>query len=185
MSLELDSGDLRKLEKELFRLISKVGDNENKRKIISEGVGILTAEARRLTPKGTKIHYRYRTSKLASGLRAPNGLGNKIATYLIGNLRNSIVDITEIKKRYRKSGGGIVGPVYRKRALKSGQYGSTPKNADGYYAHMLFGSAKAFQQEVTGRALSNKRGPILQIIRTNLFSFLKSETDKGSYLDLR
>ena len=185
MSLELVNSDLRQLEKELFRLVDKIGDNAKKREIIAPAVDLLKDEAKRLTPKGTKVHHRYKTAKLSGGLRAPNGLGQKVATYLAGNLRNSIVDITSTKKKYRKSGSGIIGPVYRTRALKSGQYGSTEKNADGYYAHMIFGSAKSFRQEVTGRALSNKRGPILQSVKSELLKFFKTETDKGSYIGLR
>lgn len=183
-ALSLDGGDLQALEKELFRMVENIGRVEKRRQIIEPAGEILKEEAKRLAPKGKRTHYRYDTAKVSRGLKAPNGLGNRVATYFRGNLRNAITDIANRKKKYRTF-RVIIGPFYRGRSLKSGQYGSTEKNADGYYAHMVFGSSKAFKREVTGKALTNKRGVIINSIRSELLKFFRQETSKGKYLNLK
>jgi HK97 gp10 family phage protein len=86
-------------------------------------------------------HFRYNTSKLVKGIRAPKGQGQIVATYRPGNLKGSIKTM-----RFRRSNGAVfVGPVVSRNG--SGTFGPTstyeggimPSNArsDGYYGRFV------------------------------------------------
>lgn len=105
--------------------------------------------AERLTPaykKGTE-HYRYK--RLPNGQKkAAKGQGVKIATYKRGNLKKSI----KILSFRRATRSIFIGPRYGKRGA-TGIFGANRTKVDGYYAHMVFGSARAFANRVTQMAL--------------------------------
>lgn len=184
-AIQLDKGDLKALSDELFKIIDGISSLTKRREIIEEAGKILKEEARSRAPRSEKEHYRYDTPKLSNKLRAPKGSGVKAGTYKPGNIQNSIIDIADRKKKLRTY-RVIIGPFYRgwKRKLKSGVYGATERTADGYYAHMIYGSAKAFRREVTGAALQSKRTAILTNIRGKLLKYFREEAAKGRYIDL-
>lgn len=145
---------------------------ENRRAIALAGSKFVVNAAVKHAPKSKKVHYRYSTPKLVGKLRAPKGFGVKAASYVPGNLKNSIIDISERRSKLRKVPVIAVGP-YLARAKGKGPYGTTSKNADAYYASMVFGGAKAFQSEVMIKALlqsktialNEMKGKAAQIIR--------------------
>lgn len=101
---------------------------------------IVTA-ARNNADTSEEIHFRYNTSKLVKGIRAPKGSGQIVATYRPGNLKGSIKTM-----RFRRSNNAVfVGPVVSRSG--TGSFGPTstyeggiiPSNArsDGYYARWV------------------------------------------------
>jgi HK97 gp10 family phage protein len=86
-------------------------------------------------------HFRYNTSKLVKGIRAPKGKGQVVATYRPGNLKGSIKTM-----RFRRSNSAVfIGPILARSS--TGTFGPTstyeggimPSNArsDGYYARFV------------------------------------------------
>ena len=101
---------------------------------------IVTA-ARNNADVSEATHFRYNTSKLVKGIRAPKGKGQIVATYLPGNLKGSIKTM-----RFRRSNSAVfVGPVVSRSG--TGTFGPTstyeggimPSNArsDGYYGQFV------------------------------------------------
>lgn len=84
---------------------------------LSDAARLLVGAVQARAPVGDREHSRYRTAKVVKGVRAPKGLGTKVATYQPGNLRKSFRAL-----RFRRSQAVFVGP----------KLGGSP---DGYYAH--------------------------------------------------
>jgi len=82
--------------------------------------------------------------------------GYKIAR---GNWQKSIQELSKRRKYLRDLGLSIVGPRYNNRGLKNAVTGSTDKNAAANYAHMIYGSARAYMQRITLNAV-NKSAPM-------------------------
>lgn len=110
---------------------------ENKRQIAKSAAAIVVQGIQSETPIGRKIHARWRK-------------GAKVATYVPGNLQKSVQDLADRFPRYLKYTNVIVGPVYSRRS-NGVNLGANKRNADGYYAHMIYGSAKAFGDKVSIR----------------------------------
>jgi HK97 gp10 family phage protein len=88
-------------------------------------------------PQSKRVHYRYNTTKLISSIKAPKGMGNKVATYYPGNLENSFQIL-----RFRRSKAIFVGPKIDK-GNTGGVFNGTTR-VDGYYAHwMEYGAPNA------------------------------------------
>ena len=85
------------------------------------------------TPK--KIHYSYAGKKRKS-------------QFIPGHLEKSIREIGEDKRLYRKFSELYVGPIYTRKAGGGGSFTGRKGKADAYYAHMMFGSAKAYESRV-------------------------------------
>jgi hypothetical protein len=122
-------------------------------------------QAEKLTPalKSGNEHYRYK--KLLPGKkRAPKGKGNIVATYKKGNLKKSI----KILSFGRDKKGVYVGPKFAGRGNGGGVFGQNRTKVDGYYAHMVFGSARAFQARVTALALRVKSRASIDIFQAEL-----------------
>lgn len=182
-AIQIDKGDLNAISQELFKALDRISSLTKRREIIKPAGDILKDEAQRLAPVGRRVHYRYNTTKLVSSIRAPKGSGVRVATYLPGNLKFSITDIAERRKNI-KTYRVIIGPFVRGRRnlLKAGIYGANERTADGYYAQMVFGSARAFRQQVTARALQNKKSAILESISRNLIEFFRKESRENRYV---
>ena len=74
--------------------------------------------------------------------------GKKVATFLPGNLKGATMEIGKRRIKVRKAGIAIIGPIksQKKNPPRSGEYGR--RKFDGYYAQMVYGSAKAYQRKV-------------------------------------
>lgn len=94
------------------------------RPALRAGAKLIKEEIVSRAPVGKKVHHRYSTPKLTKGIRAPKGMGRKVATYYPGNLQKSFDVMT-----FGRSEAVFVGPRVGRRA-RAGGY-------DGYYAHMV------------------------------------------------
>lgn len=101
-----------------------------------EAAPILISAIQGRAPQSDAPHYRYSTPKIAQRLRAPNGSGVIVATYMPGNLRRSFRTFA-----FRKSAAIHVGP----KLDKSGSGGVfTGARTDAFYAHWTeFGAPEA------------------------------------------
>jgi hypothetical protein len=123
---------------------AKASSPKQKTAILAAGAQkVRQAAAKDPTPKSTEPHYYYRK-------------GQKVEI-MPGNLRKSM-------KVFRgKEGDVFIGPrVLRK--LPGGKIGQTVKNASGYYASMLYGSAGAFRQKIMEPAMSKAAGAAVQAV---------------------
>lgn len=154
MSLTVDQQDLRRISRAMERTIKLVGDKQTRLDVAKAGAKPVIDAARQLAPVYTKAPFHF-------GGR--NASGAKI---LSGNLRLSIQDLTG---RLKRAGRIIIGPlVKRKGGAKV--YGRNERNANAYYAQMIYGSARAFGERVTQRAM-------LAVSSTAL-NRMKKEADK-------
>lgn len=93
---------------------------------------------RQKAPKGTRIHYRYAT-KGKNVPRAAKGQGERVAKYLPGHLRGSVMMLP-----FKKASGVFIGPKFSKGSSK-GTFGG--RRFDAYYAHMVeFGTKNTMAQ---------------------------------------
>ena len=97
----------------------------NTNRVLKEAAEPLLAAISRRAPMGDVAHSRYKTAKLSSKMRAPKGMGQIVATYQPGNLRQSFQVLALRRVKFAK----IIGPVVAK--------GGGGKMPDGYYAHMV------------------------------------------------
>ncbi len=151
--------------------ITKGITNPNTRRDIAKAaVPIIVAVIQNRTPISEKpFHYRYDTPKLIGKLRAPKGMGRIAAKYARGNLRKSTIDLAERKSKYNKLPLAIIAPYYARSKGGKRVIGTSKANADGYYAHMVYGSALAYQQKVLlkGLNIASKSALTIMIRKAN------------------
>ena len=145
MSLTVDQQDLRRISRAMEKVIKQVGDKETRLAIASLGADSVVDVARRLAPIYQKAPYHF-------GGRNANG-----AKILSGNLRLSLQDLTP---RLKRSFSVIVGPLVKHKGGAK-VYGRNERNANAYYAQMIYGSAREFGERITGRALTIAAGAAL------------------------
>lgn len=175
---------------ELREILKQTSSLVNRRRIAQSAAGIVVNSARMTAKslfKSQQTHYVYNTPKLIRRLKAPDGQGVKIATYMPGNLMRSIIDIAERRARLKKQTYKvIIGPYYRGRGPLGGKaraiYNSERK-IDGYYAHMVFGNSRAFQQRVMIPALIKVSSQVLSRMRDEAARVLQEETKSKKYID--
>lgn len=135
---------------------------DNRQRILALGGAYASSAAESAAPKSKKTHYRYNTAKLTKKIRAPKGLGNKVATYTPGNLGRSI---NVLKFRRAKS------KVYIGAKLTKGSKGTfTGLRTDGYYMH--FSEAGTTNIRARGWFIKSwlaSKGRVLSVI-TNEFT---------------
>lgn len=123
--------------KELLSKLKKMSeglDSEEKKKILSYAAEPLVQKAASLAPQSDRPHYRYDTPKLAKGIRAPKGLGKRVATYLPGNLKMSIQVLKHgVFKRLKSV--VFVGVKVSRRGSGKGTFGM--RRFDAYYSHWV------------------------------------------------
>lgn len=94
---------------------------------------ILISAIQGRAPRSDAPHFRYSTPKISNRLRAPNGSGKIVATYMPGNLQRSFRSFA-----FRRSASIHVGPKIDKQG-SGGVF--TGNRTDAYYAHwMEFGA---------------------------------------------
>ena len=148
-----------------LRSVGKSFSDADLKKAARKAAAPVREQAEKLTPllKEGSEHYRYK--KLLPGKkRAPKGKGNIVATYKKGNLKKSI----KILSFGRDKKGVYVGPKFAQRGKGTGVFGQNRTKVDGFYAHMVFGSAKAFQARVTALALRVKSRASVDIFQAEL-----------------
>lgn len=121
-------------------------NKRDRRRILKQAALPIEKAAASLTPKSTKVHYRYDNKRVrkAGERRSPRGVDlSKVKNIIYpGNLRRSISRFT-----FRKSLDAFVGPRWGAAANRK-EIGRNKGSSDGYYARMVFGSATAFSNRV-------------------------------------
>lgn len=156
----------------IVKMFKEIRRWELRQEIAAAAAPIVVEAARkqaRASFSNTKIHYTYNTPKLSRRLKAPKGKGRKTGTYYPGNLERSILEIGERRSRYKKKTYKvIIGPYYRGRGPGAGKakdiFNSMSK-INGYYAHMVYGSAVAFRNRIMVPAFNNVKGQVLNIMK--------------------
>jgi len=157
----------RELDREVSALIKKlyaISDNAKKesQNAFKEAAPLLISAIQGRSPKSDEPHFRYNTPKLSDKLRAPNGMGKIVATYMPGNLARSFRALV-----FRKSAAVYVGPKLDKRG-SGGVF--TGNRVDGYYAHwMEFGAPEiGLEPRPFVRPAAASAGPVVLRLATQL-----------------
>lgn len=160
--------EVREAIKKLKKLPKEFSKKE-KRKVLRKAAKPLIKTAQANIPMSSKPHYRYKTSKASSKIRAPKGKGRIVATYYPGNLRRSIRAMT-----FRRSGDIFVGPRLASRGKGSGTFGKGNR-VDGYYANQMeFGNIN-----MAGIGFMRKSIPIATTaVQTIIIAETKKTIDK-------
>lgn len=136
-----------------------------RKQILRKAAKPVRATAKALTPNrqpnqksgiGLKPNPYYGRS--ANGKRSKRGKGNIKARYFRKNLERSIRVLP-----FRKSNDVFIGPRFGKKP--SGEVGRTIGNSDGFYARMVYGSARAFYRRVLQPARDRNAVKVYGIIR--------------------
>ena len=139
------------------------------------------------TAVSDRVHYTYNTPKLLQRIKAPAGSGVKVGTYTPGNLARSIIDIAERKRQYQKNNNKvIIGPYYRGRGPLSGRARAifnSLSRIDGYYAHMIYGSAQAFQNRIMIPALIRVQAQVIAKMRAKAQELMAEKAAKTKFVD--
>ena len=114
--------------------------------VINAGMPAALNVYKSLVPESKKEHKIYTISK-ASGKMS----GNSDYRYIVkpGNLKRSIKGLSELLKKYKWKTGAI-GPHYNPQSI--GSTLNSEQKYDGFYAHMVYGSAKAWRQKIVVKA---------------------------------
>lgn len=137
MAINANQETLREIA-ELRKKLYAISDNAKKQSqtAFRKAAPILIDAIQSRAPQSDAPHSRYDTPKIAGHLRAPNGMGQIVATYTPGNLKRSFKTLV-----FRKSAAVYVGPKVDKRG-SGGTFTGT--RTDGYYAHwMEYGAPEA------------------------------------------
>lgn len=157
----------RELQRELAILKKKlyaISDNAKKESqdAFKQAAPLLISAIQVRTPQSDAPHFRYDTPKLSKRLRAPNGSGKIVATYMPGNLKRSFKTLV-----FRKSASVYVGPKLDKRG-SGGTFAGA--RVDGYYAHWVeFGAPEAgIKPQSFVRPAAASAGPVVLRLATQL-----------------
>lgn len=135
--IAIDREFVRELEV-LKKKLASVSDNAKKASqgAFRQAAPILISAIQGRAPQSDAPHHRYNTPKISGRLRAPNGLGKIVATYMPGNLKRSFKALV-----FRRSAAVFVGPKLDKRG-GGGTFSGA--RTDGYYAHWVeYGAPEA------------------------------------------
>jgi len=138
--------------------IMRVLTLEKRNEIIDSATPIALDVYRRLVPVSKKIHYfsslGEEKNKLGIGRTYSFGRIKLVRTYAYkitpGNLKRSIQVLSDILKKYKWKVGAI-GPHYIKDRGEGVSLDSDQRY-NGFYAHMVFGSAKAWRKRIVLKA---------------------------------
>ena len=187
--IELSQADLIQFNKDVEHLIKRISDADKIKKILSPAAFVVKERARQLTPKAktrnrdnsierkfppkklrSDVLYTYKTPKVVGNKKAGKGYGRVTGKYGIGNLRYSIQVISEVKKKF-KAPVAIIGNIINR---KTNIVNPSETKNNGWYAHMIYGSARAFGSKVTQAALRQQQGMVYAIVRTGVDKYLDS-----------
>jgi len=149
VTLKLRQGDIDRLEKKLFKAVELVSTKRARNAILGPGATIVAKVVQRETPIGKRKETPRRTK------------GGRMV-YVRGNLRKSVRWLRKLK-RGRKI---TIGPLYNRNG--GNVRGKNKRTADGYYAHMVFGSARGFRSNVAIKGLNKSRARALAAIERRM-----------------
>lgn len=139
---------------------------ENRLKFLEYAAVPVVDKSQSLAPKGVDIHYRYSTPKLIRSMRAPKGLGVKVAQYQPGNLSGAV----RILKLQRAKVAVYVGP----KITKSGKGSFGQGRYDAYYAHMVeFGTRHSAPRPFMRPAAKAAQGEVVRRVEVSVRILLR------------
>lgn len=145
-----------------------VNDTRTIRKMLRPGVKPIRDAIRAATPKGDSVHYSYRK-------------GKRVSTFLPGHLRKSTQDIADRKRAYKRVPAIYVGPVFTRKARSGGTFGATVRDVDAYYAHMVFGSAAAYEKRVINAGFNASKTEAGLRITKNAEKIIEENAKKSGF----
>jgi hypothetical protein len=170
VNARLEGGD--DFTRRIVALFREVKRWDLRQEIAKAAAPVIIASARKRAQNAfvnNKIHYTYNTPKIIGKLKAPKGKGRKVGEYHPDNLKRSIVDIAERRQKYKKKTYKvIIGPYYRGRGPITGtakRIFDNDSKIDGYYAHIVYGSAVAFRNRIMIPALQQVKGKALELMK--------------------
>jgi len=130
---------------ELNDILTKI-TVEKRMDVINAAMPAALAVYKSLIPISKKNH---KVSTFAKG--AGKSEGSAKYRYIVkpGNLKRSIKGLSELLKKYKWKTGAI-GPHYKPQPI--GSTLNSEEKYDGFYAHMIYGSAKAWRQKIVMKA---------------------------------
>lgn len=180
---ELDKASQAELIKALDYLRKEIPNPRTKRRILNKASEPVQEAARRLTPVWsgtdrdgryklkTDVHYRYKSGFHKSGSKAGKGKGVIVGAYKAGHLEQAVqvLSATQLKR----ARVGVIGPRRNGPGPKYGfSKGKNPRNVDAYYAHMIYGSARAFRTRIMESALQQAGPQAARIIEDEVLKIL-------------
>lgn len=155
--------------KQAARALGKnVNDPRTVRRIVQPGVAPIRDGIRAVTPVGTKEHYSYRKKR-------------RIAKFVPGHLRKSTQDISQRKRGYKRVPVIYIGPVFTRKAGQGGTFGQNVRAVDAYYAHMVFGSALAYEKRVIEAGFRGAKAAAEVAIVANATKIIEKEGQKAGF----
>jgi len=151
MRIDVDVQGIQAVAAAFEHVSARFSNPDTRRQIAQAAVPIVVPAIQGATPMSKKEHKRYDTPKLVNRIRAPKGLGRVAATYLPGNLKAATIDLATRRRKFAKSSVVVIAPLYSRSKAKIVGKG---KSVDAYYAHMVYGSAEAYQKKVLIAGLS-------------------------------
>jgi len=130
---------------ELNDILSKI-TIDKRMDVINAGMPAAINVYKSLIPISKKEH---KISTFAKGVGKSGG--NADYRYIVkpGNLQRSIKGLSQLLKKYKWNSGAI-GPHYLAQPI--GSTLNSEQKYDGFYAHMVYGSAKAWRQKIVLKA---------------------------------
>jgi hypothetical protein len=178
--------DLTAFNEDILKLIKKIGDANELRKIIEPAAEVIKIKSKVLAPKAksrkrdntikryfapkklrSDVLYTYNTPKVVGNKKAGKGYGRVSGKYGIGNIKSSIQVISKVKGY--KAPIGIVGPVINR---KTSVPNPNEKRHNGWYAHMIYGNSRSFGEKVTYKALRQSTGVVYAMISKGVDRYL-------------
>lgn len=133
-------------------MLMRVITEDKRMEVINSAIPIALSIYKSMVPRSKKKHFFY-----AEGDKNKLGIGsgkNREYQYEIhpGNLQRSIKPLHLLLKKYRWK-TGVIGPHYNRGQSAHGkQVLADENNTNGFYAHMVFGSAKAWKSRIVNKA---------------------------------
>jgi len=131
-------------------------------RVIESAIPIALNVYKSLVPVSKKPHYLNTNpwkNKKMQGWEKDDGARMLVQP---GNLRKSIIDLSKNLKSYKKAVGAI-GPLYMRKTMK-GTINST-EGTNGFYAHMVYGSTKAWYNKIVVKARNLSREQVVKKMR--------------------
>jgi hypothetical protein len=116
--------------------------------VINAGMPAAINVYKSLIPQSKKEH---KISTFAKGVGKSGGSAKYRYIVKPGNLQRSIKGLSELLNKYKWTNGAI-GPHYNPQPI--GSTLNSEQKYDGFYAHMIYGSAKAWRQKIVMKAKS-------------------------------
>jgi hypothetical protein len=130
---------------ELNDILTKI-TVEKRMDVINAAMPSALAVYKSLIPMSKKDH---KVSTFAKGAGKSGGSAKYRYIVKPGNLQRSIKGLSELLKKYKWKTGAI-GPHYKPQPI--GSTLNSEEKYDGFYAHMIYGSAKAWRQKIVMKA---------------------------------